>query len=117
MARLIWTEPALNDLQTIAEYIALDKPDAAEGFVQKVFTSVERLTRFPRSGSIPSEIPHLPYRQVVVPPCKIFYRLNDEDIMIIFVMRSEQLFKPEMLSERTEEHRTTISSARRKRRR
>jgi len=29
MDRLIWTEPALNDLEAIAEYIALDKPDAA----------------------------------------------------------------------------------------
>ena len=37
MARLIWTEPALNDLETIAEYIALDKPDAAKKYVQRVF--------------------------------------------------------------------------------
>ncbi len=26
MAELIWTEPALNDLDTIADYIAMDKP-------------------------------------------------------------------------------------------
>ncbi|HBA82591.1 MAG TPA: plasmid stabilization protein [Verrucomicrobia bacterium] len=117
MAQLIWTEPALNDLQTIAEYIALDKPDAAQRFVQQVFSGVERLTRFPRSGSIPSEIPRLPYRQIIVSPCRIFYRLNDDDIVIVFVMRSEQLFKPEILSERTEENRTKISRVRRKRRR
>ena len=32
MARLIWTEPALTDLEIIAEYIALDKPEAARRY-------------------------------------------------------------------------------------
>jgi toxin ParE1/3/4 len=35
MARLIWTEPALQDLDGIADYIALDKPDAARKFVRR----------------------------------------------------------------------------------
>ena len=100
MGRLIWAEPALKDLETIAEYIALDKPDAARRYVQRVFEAVERLTRFPKSGSIPPEIPHLPYRQVVVPPCRVFYRMQEQDILIIFVMRSEQKLREDDLIER-----------------
>lgn len=101
MARLIWTEPALNDLEAIAEYIALDKPEAAQRYVQRVFQAVERLVQFPSSGSVPAEIPHLPYRQVVIPPCRIFYRSEGQDILIIFVMRSEQKFCEDNLTERT----------------
>lgn len=101
MARLIWTEPALNDLESIAEYIALDKPDAARRYVRRVFQAVERLSQFPKSGSIPPEVPHLPYRQVVVPPCRIFYRSEGKDILIIFVMRSEQRLREADLTERT----------------
>jgi toxin ParE1/3/4 len=100
MARLIWTEPALNDLESIAEYIALDKPDAARRYVQRVFQAVERLAQFPMSGSTPPEVPHLPYRQVVVPPCRIFYRSEGKDILIIFVMRSERRLCEADLSER-----------------
>jgi len=100
MARLIWTEPALKDLETIAEYIALDKPDAAQKYVQKVFTAVERLSQFPKSGSIPPEISNLPYRQVVVPPCRVFYRCNNDYVFIIFVMRSEQNLRQDVLTER-----------------
>ena len=100
MARLIWTEPALNDLETIAEYIALDKPDAARQYVQKVFNVVERLERFPRSGSKPPEILHLPYRQIVIPPCRIFYRIKKDYLFIVYVMRSEQLLKEEIFNER-----------------
>lgn len=102
MARLIWTEPALADLESIADYIALDKPEAARKYVQRVFQAAERLIQFPRSGSIPAEIPHLPYRQIIVPPCRIFYRHSGQDILIIFVMRSEQRLSESDLSEREE---------------
>ena len=100
MARLIWTEPALADLEAIADYIALDKPDAATRYVQQVFAAVERLARFPKSGAGIPEIPHLPYRQVVVPPCRVFYRLEGEDILIVFVMRGEQRLREIDLTER-----------------
>ena len=100
MARLIWTETAIKDLETIAEYIALDKMDAAQRYVQKVFSSAERLERFPKSGSIPPEISNLPYRQVVVPPCRVFYRCEKEYVFIIHVMRSEQALNIDTLIEK-----------------
>lgn len=43
MAELIWTEPALQDLDAIADYIALDNPLAARRLVQRVFEHVARL--------------------------------------------------------------------------
>ena len=100
MARLRWTEPALSDLESIAEYIALDKPDAARRYVQRVFRAIERLAQFPDFGVIPPEIPHLPYRQIVIPPCRVFYRKDREDVLIIFVMRSERRFRDTDLLER-----------------
>ena len=50
MVEVIWAEPALIDLNTIAEYIALDKPIAAGKFVEKVFAEVELLANFPNMG-------------------------------------------------------------------
>lgn len=100
MARLIWTEPAIADLEAIADYIALDKPDAATRYVRQAFAAVERLARFPKSGVRVPEIPHLPYRQVVVPPGRVFYRLAGEDILIVFVLRGEQRLREIDLMER-----------------
>jgi len=101
MARLIWTEPALGDLEAIAEVIALDKPGAARDFVRKVFRSAERLTALPNSGRRPPETPGLPYRELIVRPCRIFYRVRDRDVFIVYVMRSEQLLHPDTLEERS----------------
>jgi toxin ParE1/3/4 len=100
MARLIWTEPALADLEAIADYMALDKPDAAARHVRQVFKAVERLARFPKSGLRVPELPHLPYRQVIVPPCRIFYRLEGADVLIVFVLRGEQRLREIDLTER-----------------
>jgi toxin ParE1/3/4 len=47
MAELIWTEPALSDLDTIADYIALDNLDAAGDLVRRVFRHVEQLAKYP----------------------------------------------------------------------
>ena len=72
MAQVIWTEPALIDLDEIAEYIALDKVSAARRLVEKVFSSVERLEQFPELGRIPPELPDTQYREVIVGPCRVF---------------------------------------------
>jgi toxin ParE1/3/4 len=53
MVELIWTEPALSDLEAIADYIALDNPEAARALVQRVFQHVEQLAEYPESGSRP----------------------------------------------------------------
>ncbi len=100
MARVIWTEPALNDLKTIADYISLDKPNAAKRFVTKVFGAVEGLELFLASGKGVQELPRSPYRELVVPPCRIFYRGDSSSVFIVHVMRSERLLRQFLLEER-----------------
>ena len=97
MARLVWTEPALADLDAIAEYIALDHPDAARRLVTTVFEKVERLKRFPRSGAVPAELRGLPCRQLVVPPCRLFYRVAGKTVYILHVLRAERLLEGDTL--------------------
>jgi len=89
MAALIWTEPALADLDAIADYIALDKPDAAREWVQRVFRHVEQLAEHPNSGSKPKELRNARYRQIIEPPCRIFYRYDGDQVFIVHVMRGE----------------------------
>ncbi|MBW2545613.1 MAG: type II toxin-antitoxin system RelE/ParE family toxin [Deltaproteobacteria bacterium] len=103
MARLIWTESALLDLDEIAEYIALDDPLAASRYVQKVFDRVERLEAHPNSGKRPAELPRTSYREVVVAPCRIFYRVEKNAVYILYVMRSESLLRTFLLEQRNRE--------------
>ena len=90
MAEVIWTEPALSDLNDIAEYIALENMVAAKLLVQSAFDKVERLELFPESGRIPPELEHLSYREVVASPCRIFYKQELDKVYILYVMREER---------------------------
>lgn len=103
MAQVIWTEPALQDLNEIAEYIALDKISAANKLVQKVFSSTDRLEQFPESGRKPPELNKLRYRELIVNPCRIFYRTEKEKIYILYVMRSERQLRNYLLDDRANE--------------
>ena len=103
MAEVVWTEPALSDLDAIADYIALDNPDAARGLVQRVFQHVDQLIAHPRSGSKPPELRGWRYRQIVEPPCRIFYREDASRVFILYVMRAEQVLRPTKLRSRDED--------------
>ena len=99
MARLIWTEPALEDLGQIADYIALDDPAAAKRLVRKAFGKVELLREFPEMCPVPHDLPDSRYRHLVVRPLRIFYRVEGDSVFIVYVMRSERLLKASDLEE------------------
>ena len=101
MAQIIWTEPALSDLNEIAEYIALDNHMAAQALVTQVFLSVERLEQFPKSGRQPLELGDTQYREVISNPCRIFYRIEKDKVYILYVMRSERALRNFIINDRS----------------
>ena len=50
MDDIVWTDEALQDLDDIGAYIALDNPQAAETVVRCIVESVASLSFFPRIG-------------------------------------------------------------------
>lgn len=103
MARLIWTDAALADLDAIADHIALQNLEAAKGLVRDVFKGGDQLKRFPNSGRYPPELEEGPYRELLVSPCRIFYRVEKRSVIILHVMRSERLLRAFMISARDPE--------------
>lgn len=100
MAEIVWSEPALSDLDAIADYIALEDPVAAAELVKLIFAHVEQLADHPESGSRPQELGRSRYRQVVEPPCRVFYRYDGRKVFILYVMRAERLLRRGRLASR-----------------
>ena len=50
MAEIIWTEPALNDVDKIAEYIAVSNLVAVKKLVKEAFAKVDMPEENPKSG-------------------------------------------------------------------
>jgi len=100
MAEIIWTEPALSDLDAIADYIAVDDPRAAAVVVQRVFSHIDQLVAHPLSGGKLPEFKAWRYRQIVEPPCRVIYRVEKSRVYILHILRGERLLKKRLLAKR-----------------
>jgi toxin ParE1/3/4 len=72
-------------------YILRDNPAAAQRFRIKAETTLRRLERFPLSGRAIPEFPSLPYREVLCPPYRSFYRIEETTIWVVAVWHGAQL--------------------------
>ena len=91
MAQVVWTPSALADLDAIHDYIAIESPRAALAVVLRVLRHVDQLIRHPDSGSWLPELGRSRYRQLVEPPCRIFYRRDGSFVAILHVIRFERV--------------------------
>jgi plasmid stabilization system protein ParE len=85
---------ARADLNEILSFIAMDNPNAAAKLATKVEKGLSRLVEFPDSGRLVPEEPTSRAREVVVPPLRIFYRVEGDVVRILHVMRGEHSFPP-----------------------
>jgi toxin ParE1/3/4 len=99
MARLVWTERAIADLDEIAEYIAFDDVDAARRLSRRLENHLDQLQRHPLSGPVTPEFPEGQYRQISETPCRVIYRFDGRNVIVLRVLRSERLLRPGYLEE------------------
>jgi len=88
-----FTPSARNQFLSALAYICRDKPSAAVNFRNKAETILRRLEIFPESGRVILEFPELPYREVIVPPYRFFYKIRDPIVWIVAVWHGAQLPK------------------------
>jgi toxin ParE1/3/4 len=68
--------------------------------VQKVFSTTDRLEQFPESGRKPPELKKSKYLEIIINPCRIFYRIKGDKVYILYVMRSERKLRKHLLNAR-----------------
>jgi plasmid stabilization system protein ParE len=59
MTCIVWTEPAVCDLDSIHAYIARDTEVYADAVVTEIFGAVDHLARFPQSGRVVPEVDNM----------------------------------------------------------
>ena len=65
MAKVIWAPSALEDVNSIAEYIARDSVDRSALFVMRLIEATDRLQEFPLSGRVIPEICDPSCREII----------------------------------------------------
>jgi len=93
MARLIWTEKALDDFEQLLEYIAKDAPVTACRFAQQMISRVELLQDHPLLGAeVPEDDTHT-YRQVLQGSYRIIYRVEEDTVYLVTIHHAAKLLE------------------------
>lgn len=90
--KVVWSPLALERVEDIARYIAEDNPNAAVGWVDDLFATVERLADFPKSGRMVPEVGSSRIRGLIFGTYRVIYSVKDQ-VDILSVRRSSQLLR------------------------
>ena len=89
--KIIWSPLAIDRASEIAEYIAQDKPIAAEKWINALFSRVEGLKSSPEIGRVVPENRNDQFRELIYGNYRIIYRLEKKQISILTIRHGKQI--------------------------
>lgn len=89
--KIIWSPLAIDRASEIAEYIARDKPSAAEKWINMVFSKVEQLKSSSEIGRVVPEIRNDQFRELIYGNYRIIYRIEKKQISILTIRHGKQI--------------------------
>jgi toxin ParE1/3/4 len=89
--KVLFTPSGRKQFLEAVAYIYRENPTAAVAFRCKAEKVLSRLRKFPQSGRVLPEFPDLPFREVIVPPYRFFYRVKEKTVWIVAVWHGAQL--------------------------
>ena len=96
--RVKWSPEAVEDLESIVNYIERDSQNYARAVISKILEISRGLCEFPMSGRIVPELGDDKIRERFVFSYRLVYKIEDERILIVAVVHGKRLF--DQLSER-----------------
>jgi toxin ParE1/3/4 len=91
--KVYWAGIAEEDLKNIILYIAEDNPTNAINIFEKIKETASSLTHFPERGRIVPELQDqgiFLYRELILAPWRIVYRISDKKVYVLSVIDSRQ---------------------------
>jgi addiction module RelE/StbE family toxin len=93
MARIIWSDDALQDLDEISEYISLDSPDDAKKFIRAIFSKVNKLSKFPFLGRLVPEKNKKYLRELIHKNYRVIYKVKQDVVEILIVIHGTRIIQ------------------------
>lgn len=82
---------ALEDVDSIAEFIARDSVDRASLFILRLIEATDRLQDYPLSGRVIPEFDDPKRREVIYGSYRIMYQLEKEEVWITGILHGSHL--------------------------
>ena len=96
--KVVWSPEAVEDLQSIAEYIERDSEFYSRAVVIKILDVSRSIINLPLRGRVVPEAGDDKIRELFVYSYRVIYQIQKSQILIVAVIHGKQLF--ESISER-----------------
>ena len=99
--KVFWTKQATNDLEETIAYIANDSLKTAVSIYKKIKLSCSKLSNNPERNRIIPELNNLgiiSYREIIIKPYRIIYKIEKSNIYIIAAIDSRRDFESFLFS-------------------
>ena len=90
MRALRWTEHAVAQLASIAEYVSLSSPVYAEHLVDRLAQRLDQACEFPESGRVVPALGRAESRELLEWPYRLVYRVHADAIEVLSVLHGRQ---------------------------
>ena len=95
MAKLIWIDLALEDLDGIGNYIAQNSERFAKLTIKQIYDKTELLKQFPKLGRVVPEKKNENIRELILGTYRIVYEIVSDDLIyVLFVHHNARNLKP-----------------------
>lgn len=91
---VVWSATALEDVESLAEYIARDSEVYARAVVDTILDTARKLKDFPDRGRIVPELGDKPIRERFVYSYRLIYRVDAGTVTILAVIHGKRLIDP-----------------------
>ena len=96
MAKINWSDSALQDILNIYKYIALDSPSNADGFLDHLMDGTEKqLSISPLIGREIPEMKDPDFREIIYGKYRVMYHVEDNMVDITHVRHGAREFSYE----------------------
>lgn len=92
MNRVVWTAPAVSDLECIREYIAHDSEIYADSVLSEIFDAVDQLVAYAKSGRVVPELNNKQTREILAGSYRVMYDVQGDTIRILTVLHGARKF-------------------------
>ncbi|MEA3412266.1 MAG: type II toxin-antitoxin system RelE/ParE family toxin, partial [Pseudomonadota bacterium] len=89
--RVTWSPEAVEDLESIAEYIERDSLFYARSVISKILDIAGNLADFPRLGRVVPEIADDVIRERIIYSYRLVYKVENKKILIVAVVHGRRL--------------------------
>ena len=90
---IVWARRALQDLESIASYIAQDSPAYAATVVRTLVNQTKMLANFPRSGRKVPEFDNENIRELLVYSYRLIYQLREDELVVAAVIHGKRILQ------------------------